>query len=195
MLACVAAVLVFGGECSVGPETRHSSIEVIATDLTGARIPGVQVEFIPQRPAGEVIKSRIRSARILYGDYQVRVHATGFSDAHREVRVYQPRITVRIELQAGHIACPSPPADISGRIKGADEAGELWVKAVPLRGVGGGEALVSPSGYFLIAGLEYTDYLVFVLQGDKILHQEVVKTYPIGQSNASKLAIDIAGNR
>jgi len=75
-----------------------------------------------------------------------------------------------------------------------DNRGELWVKAVAVRGIDGGEARVSGSGYFLISGLEYSTYVVMVMQGESVLHEQVVKTYPIG-SSSSKLEIELTAKR
>ena len=67
---------------------------------------------------------------------------------------------MRIELAVGRIGCPDPPAEIGGRVRRNGDAEELWVKAIPVRGVRGSEARVNSGGYFLISGLEHTSYLV-----------------------------------
>jgi len=86
--------------------------------------------------------------------------------------------------------CP-PPAEIGGRIKRSDTTKELWVKATPVRGIGGGEARVASGGYFLISGLDDSAYIVAVMDGESILHQQIVKTYPVG-SGSTKLDIDLS---
>ena len=67
---------------------------------------------------------------------------------------------MRIDLAVGHVGCPDPPAEIGGRVRRNGDAEELWVKAIPVRGVRGSEARVNSGGYFLISGLEHTSYLV-----------------------------------
>jgi hypothetical protein len=184
---CTAAVLI--GECIQGPETRQGRVEVVATDLTGALISDIDVELTPGRDGAGTIKAKSGGMRVLYGDYRLRVYANGFGYARRDVRVYQPETVVRIELPLGYIGCPNPPAEIAGRVRRSNSAGELWVKAIPVRGVGGNEARVNSAGYFLISGLEYTSYLVAVMQGETALHQQLVKTYPVGSN--PRLDIDL----
>ena len=52
------------------------------------------------------------------------------------------------------------------------------MKDTPIRGVGGGEARVANGGNFLISGLDYSAYIVAVMDGESILQQQIVKTYP-----------------
>jgi len=189
----ISTAVLLLGECIERPETRQSKLEVIATDLTGAQIPDVEVELTPLSNGGSIVKTNWRGARVLYGEYQLRVYARGFAHARRGIRIYQPETVVRIELQVGSIGCPPPPAEIGGLVK-HDNRGELWVKAVAVRGIDGGEARVSGSGYFLISGLEYSTYVVMVMQGESVLHEQVVKTYPIG-SSSSKLEIELTAKR
>jgi hypothetical protein len=97
---------------------------------------------------------------------------------------------VRVELPLGTIACPELPASIGGKINLDGSKGDVWVKVIPLRGDGGGEARVSRSGYFMVSGLELSTYVVVVIQGEVVLHHQVVKTYPVG-TDTSKLSINI----
>ena len=92
-------------------------------------------------------------------------------------------------LATGDGSAP-PPASIGGKINLDGSKGDLWVKVIPLRGSGGGEARVSPSGYFLVSGLERTTYVVVVMQREIVLHHQVVKSYPVG-TDTSKLSINI----
>jgi hypothetical protein len=188
---CTALLLL--GECIHVPETRHGRLEVIASDLTGAPISNVKVELTPMG-GGKTIKSN-STIRVLYGGYEMRAYARGFASARRELRIGQPDTIVRVELAVGSIGCPDPPRQIGGRIRRNDTSGELWVKAVPIRGVVGGEGRVDNSGYFLISGLEVSTYLVIVMHGETVLHQEVVKTFPVGSSRSSELDIDLGARK
>lgn len=188
-MMCSTAVLLFG-DCVQGPETRESRLQVFATDLTGAPIADFEIELTPVGGVGNTIKTNGAGTRILYGDYQLRAHAKGFAYARRELRIQQPEMLVRVELPVGSIGCPPPPAEIGGRVKRGTTKGELWVKATPVRGIGGGEARVGDGGHFLISGLEYSAYIVSVLDGESILHQQIVKTYPVGSS--PKLDVDLS---
>jgi hypothetical protein len=189
----VAAVLLCG-ECMQVPETRESRLQVLATDLTGAPISDVEIELTPIGGVGTTTKTSTKESSVLYGDYQLRAYARGFAYARRELRIQQPEMLVRIELPVGSVGCPLPPAEIGGHVQRSDNTRELWVKATPVRGIGGGESRVSSAGYFLISGLEYSTYLVTVMDGENILHQKVVKTYPVG-GTSSKLDIDLSRPR
>gem|GEM_PF-4437118 len=68
------------------------------------------------------------------------------------------------------------PAVIKGRIRTPSPNRELWVKAVSLRGIDGMDAKATPQGYFLLAGLERTDYLIVVMDGSTVVHRQVVGT-------------------
>jgi len=190
LLLIFSAAVLLSGECIQGPETRKSRLQVFAIDLTAAPISDVEIELTPLG-GGKSIKTTAKESRVLYGDYQLRAYAKGFAYARREIRIQQPEMLVRIEMPLGSIGCPPPPAEIGGRIKSGSSTKELWVKATPVRGIGGGEARVSNAGFFLISGLEYSTYIVAVLDGESILHQEIVKTFPVG-STSSKLDIDVS---
>lgn len=167
--------LLLMGECVSKPETRHGTVEVVATDFTGEPVAVDEVEVFASRE--QVIKTPSSKLRLRYGSYQLRVHTRGFKYAWRHVVVDQADMVVRVELVVGE-ECPVPPARISGRILRKEAGGELWVKAMLVRGIGGSEAHVSKSGDFLIGGLEKSSYLVVVMQGEVVLHQEVVHTIP-----------------
>ncbi len=67
----------------------------------------------------------------------------GFESNSRMVRISQPQTATQIELIPASMGCPPPFADIGGRIARGSGTGELWVKAIPIRGIGGGEARVT----------------------------------------------------
>jgi hypothetical protein len=65
------------------------------------------------------------------------------------------------------------------------------VKAVSLRGVHGGESRVSESGFFLISGLGHTTHLLVVMQGEAVVHQQLVKVSRDGK-NSTSVSIDLS---
>jgi hypothetical protein len=188
-----AGSLLLAGECVDVREAQYGTVDFIANDLTGARIKSFEVEVFAG--PGESVEAGVRSgpARLRYGTYRVRLHAPGFASRWLDLRLHQRHMTVRAELPIGSLGCAPPPAWIGGTVK-RDGTGELWIKAIPVRGAGGGEALVSEPGYFLISGLEHTAYILLVMQGETVLHQQVVRTYPAG-TDTSKLMIDLRGRR
>jgi hypothetical protein len=126
-----------------------------------------------------------------YGEYLVEVYALGFSHAWRLIRIAQAETIMRVELKVGYLGCPDPLAAIGGHIQRNGHDEELWVKAISVRGTGGGEARVSHFGYFLISGLEHSTYLVLVMEREKVLHQRVLTA----GIHASQLTIDLGGTR
>ncbi|QOY87510.1 hypothetical protein [Paludibaculum fermentans] len=182
-----AALLLFG-ECTF-VETRLSDVEIIATDLLGNRLSNVQVEFYAPDSGAPLQKVNSANVRVLYGEYRVRVSSGGYRSAWREVNIDQQALLVRVDLEVSSLGCPTQPADIGGRVVRNGRAGELWVKAVPLRGVGGGEWRVADTGHFLISGLTHSAYLLIVMQGETVLHQQVVKTFPGQTPGANRLII------
>lgn len=185
----LAAALRIRGECVMGPETRSGLVRIVAYDVAGTLIENVAAELQPAFGGG-AMKAGPRETRVLYGAYQLSVQVPGFKPVRRDVRLHQPELSVRVTLQVGSIGCPHPPAEIGGRIQRPPASGELWVKATPVRGIGGGESLVSPWGFFLIAGLEPGAHLLTVLDGDKVLHQQVLEPRPAASGSAA-VAIDL----
>ena len=162
------------GECIHLPEERHGTLEVVATDLLGRQVDTIEVELLSEEGRGEasVVST---PARVKYGNYRLRISAQGSASTWRDVRIFQPHTIVRAELVLGHIGCPPVPQSFGGKVEREHVKGELWVKAIPLRGIGGGEDRVSDAGYFLISGLEVSTYIVIVVRGEKVLHQQVAR--------------------
>jgi hypothetical protein len=183
------AAVLLASECIMVPEERFGTVEVLATALDGSAIRNVGFELVPAA-GGPAIQTSAGIARVRYGDYQLRVHARGFFTASQAVRLNQPEMQVRVNLRLGDLGCPLAPRDIGGRILREDTR-ELWVKAVPVRGTGGGEARVSKSGLFVISGLDLGRYLVLVLDGEKVVHEQLVLTYPVSSDVSANLAIDL----
>jgi hypothetical protein len=185
----VLAVLVHG-ECVSVPEIREGTLEIVATSLIGEQISNIKVELFPNDNPIAKITTTSRTIRVPYGRYSLRVLAVGFGLKSLEVQIAQPETVVRLEFPVGAIGCPTPPASIGGRIKSEGGTADLWVKIIPVRGIGGGEARVSPSGYFLVSGLEHSTFLVLVMRGESVVHQQLVKTYPVG-TDTSRLSIEL----
>ncbi|MFN7995853.1 MAG: hypothetical protein U0Q18_19735 [Bryobacteraceae bacterium] len=188
LLVFSTAVLLFS-ECVQGPETRRSHLRIFASDVTGASISDVEIELKPVDGAGDTIQTNVNEARVLYGHYQLLAYAKGFFPARRELRIQQPEMFVRVELPVGSTGCPPEAAEIGGKVRRRDATKELWVKATPVRGIGGNETRVTDHGYFLISGLDHSAYIVPVLDGENVLHEQIVRTDPAGSS--TRLDIDL----
>jgi hypothetical protein len=90
--------------------------------------------------------------------------------------VAQQRTELRVVLSFG-MACIDPFRPIRGVVEGMRKGEELWVKAVPVYGVGGEEVRVDGGGTFVIPGLAAGEYLVLVLRGKQVAGTAVVRTF------------------
>ncbi len=78
---------------------------------------------------------------------------------------------------------------MGGAVEPAPKDRELWVKLVPLRGVGGAEVRVNREGSFLATGLDDGNYLLLVLDGKTVVHMESVDA-----PRSKRLTVDLAKN-
>lgn len=171
----VAAVSLLTGECISVPEKRYGRVQVIVTDETGQRLERARVELLTEERRSVNLAESQTFPSVAYGRYRLRVSAAGFGSASREVLVLQPEIVTRVQLEVGGIGCAPEPRSIGGRISRSGQAGELWVKAIPVQGAGGFETRVSDNGFFLISGLDTGAYLLVVMQGERAVHMETVR--------------------
>ena len=162
------------GECISVPEKRVGNLEVVATDITGQKLSSARIELFPGESRIAAVESSSAKTRVPYGGYRLRVHAPGFASQWQDIRISQPDTVVRVELQIG-TECGIDTASIGGKIRFDASRGDVWVKVTPLRGTGGGEAHVSRTGAFTVAGLQTGTYVVLVLQGDLVAHHQIVR--------------------
>ncbi len=172
VLALFTSALVLG-ECVVTTPLKYGRLKVVAMDVFGQIINEPNVEL--SNNVGRVGETGPGSGliRVSYGEYRLRVSQTGFRSTLKDIKIYQPDTEVRVELVVGE-ECGSRPASIGGTIK-VDRSGELWVKAIPVRGTGDIESRVRDSGHFLISGLESSAYVLVVIQRATVLHHQVVQ--------------------
>jgi hypothetical protein len=170
----LAYALLVNAECVQVGEIKYGTIEVIASDSRGLRIDSVSADLI-ESGSRKSVKSAFRDgvARVPYGEYLLRVQAPGFYTSEFKVRVLQSEMVVRAQLALG-AECRGY-SSIGGSIKSKSGERELWVKAIPLHGVGGSETRVGRYGTFLLAGLDSGEYLLIVLDGSSVVHTRAVK--------------------
>jgi hypothetical protein len=189
LLLIFSAALLCNGECvQVGPP-QFGRVEVSAFSILGERLSTLDIDLI-EVGTHKSIKSQFKgavAAKIPYGTYLVRVSAPGFRRSECEIHLDQPEVFVRIQLSVS-IECGGF-AEIRGSIHSAPADRELWVKLVPLQGVGGAEARVSQDGSFLAGGLDAGQYLLLVVDGKAIVH-----TASLVVPRSSPLDVDLAKN-
>lgn len=158
-----------GKSCASLIEVQMGDVEVFAVSRAlGDAMPNVEIQVDGDRTV------RRSPLRLPYGKHRLRIHVQGFAGVDREIDLRQSRLTVRATLEVGMLygTCDDTVGPVGGEISGGD--GELWVRAVPVVGVGSLESPVE-GGYFLLEGLDVADHVLLVLRGHTVLHQQVVR--------------------
>jgi hypothetical protein len=188
-LLILSAALLCSGECvQVGPQ-KFGRVEVLAFSILGDRLPTLGIDLIElgtqkkyQVPVPEGVAKKIP-----YGTYTLRVSAPGFRSVSRELRLDQPEALVRIQLSVS-VECGGF-AEIGGHVQPVPRDRELWVKLVPLRGIGGAEVRVSRDGSFLASGLDDGQYLLLVVDGRAVVHTESLDV-----PSSTRVTVDLSKN-
>lgn len=163
------------GECHQVPEQKFGSIVAMAFDGLGHPTPSVELQLI--NPTTQEVQESSRRGRIdsvLYGRHEIRILAPGFRSETLLIDLAQPELAVRAQL-AISLECPSKASTLSGSISPPPQGRELWVKAVPLRGVGGSETLITPRGFYSISGLKPGEHMIAVLHGKSVIYTKVIE--------------------
>lgn len=155
--------------CSEPLPTEFGSVEVLAVNFRGEPVPGAKAELLRG-------KERFGLEKVGYGRYRLEVAASGLFFAGREITVAQQRTVLRVVMSFG-MGCMDPFRAIRGEVAGMRKGEELWVKAVPVCGVGGEEVRVDGGGTFVIPGLPAGEYLVLVLRGTQVAGTAVARTF------------------
>jgi hypothetical protein len=188
-LLILSAAFLCSAECvQVGP-LQFGRVNVSAFSVLGERLPNLSIDLI-EAGTGKSFKAQFRGAvaeNIPYGTYRLRVWSPGFRSFERELRLYQPEVSLRTQLSVS-VECQGL-AEIAGVVQPAPKHRELWVKLVPLRGIGGVEVHVSRDGWFLASGLDDGEYLLLVVDGNAIVHTESVDV-----PRSTRVTVDLARN-
>ena len=189
LLLILSAAWLCSGECvQIGPP-QSGRVEVSAFSILGERLSGLDIDLI-EVGTQKSLKSRFNgavAAKVPYGTYLVRVRAPGFRSSEREIHLDQPDALVRMQLSVA-IECGGF-AEIRGTLQHAPKDREVWVKIVPLQGVGGAEARVGQDGSFFAGGLDGGQYLLLVVDG-----KTIVSTTSLMVPASAPLDIDLARN-
>lgn len=186
LLAGAATTSARAGECIYIPP--EGVLEIIAVDILGGRIENL--EIVLDSPTFGRRERITNGSKLPYGHHRLEVRAGGFAARGVMAHVFEPFVTIRVVLNIGSIGCPRHPAAISGRITGLTPETENWIKAVPLRGTDSFEAPVTSTGRFLLSGLDHTQYILLVIQGSTVVHQQTFDTFPV-RDGAFSLSINL----
>jgi len=167
-------LLLLFAECITVPETRHGELEVVAVDIFGQRVKVEELDVF--HTDGTRIMSMRRGQKLpklRYGTYRLSVRSSGFFLSWADVNIAQPHTVLRTHLEIS-VECGPPRTEVSGRVRGHQSGGELWVKAIPLRGGGGYETRAERNGRFQISGLSQVPYVLLIVENDKVVHQQII---------------------
>src|ERR1051325_1588848 len=117
----------------VGPP-KFGRIEVSAFSILSEHLPTLGID-LRERWTGKNVSKLFKGSvanKVPYGTYTLRVSASGFRSAQREVRLEQPEVHVRAQLSVS-IECGTL-GGISGVVTPLKAGSELWAKLVPVRG-------------------------------------------------------------
>ena len=154
--------LLCGTECFHVEELRFGRVEISAFSTLGEK--GTEKDYSDAFHGGT-------AEAVPYGRYLLRLYAPGFgSSTERELRVFQPKLSVRTQFALG-IGCPEL-SEVSGAVRPGPGDRELWAKLVPVYGPGGEDARISHNGFFLISGLDAGDYVLLIMDAGTVLDTE-----------------------
>jgi hypothetical protein len=137
------------GECIEVPEHKFGSIVATAFTSFGDPIPTLELQLI-NRATREVQEGtrRGRIDGVPFGRHEIRIGAPGFRSETLLIDLAQTELLVRAQLEIA-LECPSKASTLSGSVSPRPQHRELWLKAVPLRGVGGSETPITPERILL----------------------------------------------
>ena len=173
LLLTVSAALLCSGECVTIPSgpVRNGDINVAAWSFTGERIPGVSIRLDQRQFESRVHGSIVKD--LPYGTWRIRIAAPGFNGVERVVHLDRPEVSVRTQLQVAE-ECGHPEPQISGTVTPPPSGRDLWVKVVPLRGIGDEEARVDPDGEFHVAARMNGDYFLLLADDKHVIYSRML---------------------
>lgn len=126
----------------------------------------------PNAPPPRDFASRFHhnaASRVPFGVYHLRVHATGFYTADRDVEVGQPEVWAVVSLKLGSID-GSGTYQLSGRLVGLDGGkGQAWVRLVGTSYGVMADAPVGKSGEFRVTVAQRGNYVLITERGNRVL--------------------------
>ena len=153
-----------------------------AFSFLGERLPNVSIDLV-EVGGPQSLKRNINgttATKVPFGLYEARVWSPGFKSARREFRLNDSEISIRVQL-ALSMEC-SVLHELGGVVGPLPSSRQLWVKVVPLQGVGSSEVPVNRSGYFRFSGLDDGQYLLLVVDEKEVVHTTTM-TVPSAMSN------------
>lgn len=171
-------------------EKNFATIEITTLTQTGESVDksisdlsqqGTNIVDLIQRYTNKSFRANFRGlqgSNIPYGDYRLRIAAPGFREYEQILRVYQPRVSVRIALSISRIV-DTPIPIVKGIIKPVSkDAANLWVKLMPV--VHSSclmESRVQSDGSFQLAGFDPGEYLVVVIRETKVIYSKEISLF------------------
>jgi hypothetical protein len=172
-------------ECISAPDHREGSVHVAAFAFPGEPIVPVYADLVDNSTLKRIQSTnRGLFEHLRYGDYRIRIQSPGFASKEVLVRLDEPALRVRVQLEVG-MSCHSQ-SGLTGTLFPPRPGHNVWVKIAPVRGSGGMEAEVSPVGVFEVSGLDSGQYLIVVMDYIQPIYSGVVLV-----SGETKARIDL----
>ncbi|MBK7931147.1 MAG: hypothetical protein IPJ98_27825 [Bryobacterales bacterium] len=174
VLLLVSSILL-AGECRNVTPLQQGTLEVIAYDSIGNRLPVGDAELFDG--SKEEPRYTTRTGVLQHvdeGHYTLHAHVAGFKSAMSRVYVAPGKTQVRVQMQLGTITgCPTY-VTLRGKVSPISGRKDRWLKITPLHGPGGTDTPIQPDGSFHVEGLDGGQYLLIVTEDGKPRHMQVV---------------------
>ncbi|MFI5057794.1 MAG: hypothetical protein ACHQLQ_06385 [Candidatus Acidiferrales bacterium] len=188
----ISLYLPFG---TAGPEgSDRATLHVRVVDHSGRDVGRVTIVEFKSKGGGRNLAGLFRGNDIVavpFDVYHLRLYATGFYSAERDVPVFQSDVWVRVGLALGEEGGPLR-FQLPGVVKTPKpkEGGETWVRLSGVYSTFVMDAKVTDSGEFAIAGIPQGIYVVTTTQKDHI-----VDVRPVSIPFDTNLVIDLTPTR
>ena len=160
-------------------------VHIRVVDAFGEQITnaGLEIKDLYSTGPSRSMQGKAFKLSLLPGDYVVKVQAPGFKWSRQLLSVpYDSPFYVRIGLNVGQVSestVPTPIRIIKGRLVSEVPFGkDVWVRLIPINN---NERIcempLSKQGNFVFSGIEHGNYVVQVIQADKLLASQVVSNY------------------
>jgi hypothetical protein len=175
-LAILLTVKALATSCHTVEDEKFGNldIEILAPDAKPDRDARVQLFTASGRSIPLVGR---KATRIPYGSYAIQISPPGTRTVSKTLTVAQPEVHFRYVSPYLRFPCDVPKTGISGKVERNGLSDELWVKAIPARGLNVTESKVGPYGYFQVSGLDEGSTVLLVLRGDEVLATTTVRDF------------------
>lgn len=196
--SCSTLVLLLVLSCagSAGQNAELATVHLRIVDFAGHDIGPASVESFRSETSGRDFAGSFRGnmvSGVPFGIYHLRVSATGFWSAERNVRVFQADVWVVMQLELGMSSAEGGlrTFSLSGSIRNSGSPQQrLWVRVVGVYSGVVEDAMADRSTDFTMSGLPQGSYVLMVIGGNRVL-----ETRPVEIPTAGQLELDVGARK